>query len=204
MRLRDSDGKGAAEVSCGTAAPTLLERLQHYCDGGGRFSHAVIFPGAGDGVQRGGGIVLPLGVNAEAGLVAAACDRPDFPSEIDQLLLSVAACHGATAFRMARLVEEHRRTETALAASERELRRAHDQLETKVAERTAELQRSAQGLQRSELYLAEGQRLGHTGSWAQCVATQSSKVTTSQERRCAPVKLAAARRPFSSRGRGTK
>src|SRR6202022_3560752 len=40
------------------------------------------------------------------------------------------------------------------------------ELEIKVAERTSELQRSAQGLQRSEFYLAEGQRLGHTGSWA--------------------------------------
>jgi PAS domain S-box-containing protein len=35
-----------------------------------------------------------------------------------------------------------------------------------VAERTAELQRSAQELQRSGFYLAEGQRLAHTGSWA--------------------------------------
>ena len=67
---------------------------------------------------------------------------------------------------MACLVEQHQRAETALAASERKLREARDELETKVAERTAELQRSAQELQRSEFYLAEGQRLGHTGSWA--------------------------------------
>jgi hypothetical protein len=44
----------------------------------------------------------------------------------------------ATAIKMARLVEEHQRTETALAASERELRQARDELETKVAERSAE------------------------------------------------------------------
>jgi len=54
----------------------------------------------------------------------------------------------------------------ALRDHEQELRKSHDELELKVAERTSELQRSAQELQRSEFYLAEGQRLGHTGSWA--------------------------------------
>src|SRR4029077_15928668 len=46
----------------------------------------------------------------------------------------------------------------------RQLRRARDELETKVAERTAELRRS-------EAYLAEAQRLSHTGSWAFIPAT---------------------------------
>ena len=98
-------------------------------------------------------------MNAERGLVAAWCDRPDFPSEIDQLLLSVAANHAATAFRMARLLDDHRRAEAALRDSERELREARDELEMKVAERTAELRRS-------EAYLAEAQRLTYTGSRA--------------------------------------
>ena len=91
-------------------------------------------------------------------MVAAASDRADFPNEIDQLLLSVAANHAATAFRMARLVDDHRRAEEALRESERQLRKARDELKAKVSERTAELQRS-------EAYLAEAQRLSHTGSF---------------------------------------
>jgi PAS domain S-box-containing protein len=43
--------------------------------------------------------------------------------------------------------------------AEQELRQARDELEAKVAERTA-------NLQRSESYLAETQKLTHTGSWA--------------------------------------
>jgi PAS domain S-box-containing protein len=159
VRLRDSDGNGAVEVARGTAASAFLQLLQHYPDGVGHLLNAELVPGAGDGGLKGGGLVLPLGVNAEFGLVAAASDRPDFPSEIDRLLLSVAAGQGATAFKMARLVEVHQRAVAALATSERQLRQAHDGLEMKVAERTAELRRS-------EAYLAEAHRLSHTGTWA--------------------------------------
>ena len=63
--------------------------------------------------------------------------------------------------------------------AERSLLGARDELETKVRERTAELQRSNQQLRdevaerkrveedvrRNEAFLAEGQRLSHTGSW---------------------------------------
>src|SRR6201997_1509315 len=159
VRLCDSDGNGAVEVSRGTAAPTFVERLRHYRVGAGRLSRAQVVAGAGDGGQGGGGLGLPLGVNGEFGLVAAASTRPHFPSEIAQLLRSVAAGHGATAFKMARVVEENQRAVAALATSERELRQAHDELEAKVAERTAELRRS-------DAYLAEAHRLSHTGTWA--------------------------------------
>jgi PAS domain S-box-containing protein len=175
VHLRDSDGRAAAETARGTAPPAVLERVQQYRDGRRRLSEPEIVPSgdAGSGVQ-GGGIVLPLGLNAEIGLVAAGSDRPDFPSEIEQLLLSVAACHGATAFKMARLVEEHQRAETALAASERKLRHARDELEMKVAERTAELRRS-------ETYLAEAERLSHTGTWAVNLKGEGTIVYASEE-----------------------
>jgi C4-dicarboxylate-specific signal transduction histidine kinase len=120
-------------------------------------------PGEGEGGEC---------ANAEGGLVAAASDRADFPDEIDQLLLSVAANHAATACRMARLVDDHCRAEAALRERARQLRRAHDDLETKVAERTAELQRS-------EAYLAEAQRLSHTGSFGWDVS--SGKLYWSEE-----------------------
>jgi PAS domain S-box-containing protein len=46
------------------------------------------------------------------------------------------------------------------------LRRARDELEARVHERTQDLQRVNEELRRSETYLAEGQRLSQTGSWA--------------------------------------
>src|SRR5260370_11371695 len=85
-------------------------------------------------------------------MVAAACDRLDFPTEIDQLLLRLAANHAATAFQSACLIHERTR-------AEEELRKARDELEMKVAERTAELRKS-------EAYLSEAQRLTHTGTAA--------------------------------------
>jgi PAS domain S-box-containing protein len=159
VRLRDPNGGAAVEIARGSVSQAFPEWLRHRLAIDGRLSRREIVRDTGGGAQRGCGIVIPVGADAEGGVVAAACDRADFPSEIDQLLLSVAANHAATAFRMARLVDDHRRAEEALRESERQLRRARDELETKVAERTAELRRS-------EAYLAEAQRLSHTGSWA--------------------------------------
>ena len=172
VRLCDPNGGAAVEIARGSAWPAFPEWLLQYLAAGGRLSRRQIVCDIGDGTQGDRGIVIPVGVDAEGGLVAAACGRADFPSEIDQLLLSVAANHAATAFRMARLVDDHRRAEEALRESERRLRKARDELETKVAERTAELQRS-------EAYLAEAQRLSHIGGfgWDIC----SGKLYWSEE-----------------------
>lgn len=151
VRLCDPKGGAAIEVTCGHAWEAFPEWLRTHAGGFGQFSCKEIVADLG-GAERCRGVVIPIGVNAEAGLVAAACTRTDFPSEIDQLLLSVAANHAAAAFQNARLRHE-------LDAKVAELGQARNELEMKVAERTADLQRS-------EAYLAEAQRLTHTGSWA--------------------------------------
>src|SRR3989441_11619386 len=92
-----------------------------------------MIPDVGDGAQRSRGLVVPIGVNGEGGRVAAASRRPAFPTEIDQLLVSVAATHAATAFQSARV--------------EQGLRRVRSELETKVSERTVELRRATAELQ---------------------------------------------------------
>jgi signal transduction histidine kinase len=81
------------------------------------------------------GVVVPIGFHAHAGLVAVGCERGDFPTQTDRMLLTVAANHAATAFRSANLIKERRR-------AEEEVRQARDELEMKVLERTAELHRT--------------------------------------------------------------
>jgi PAS domain S-box-containing protein len=150
VRLCDPKGNGAIEATRGHAWHRFPEWLQTHV-GGGQLSRKEIINDV-DCRQTCRGVVIPIGVNAEGGLVAAACARPDFPSEIDQMLLSVAANHAATAFQNARLRNQ-------LDANLAELREARNELERKVTERTADLQRS-------EANLAEAQRLSHSGSFA--------------------------------------
>jgi len=165
-RLRDPNGLQTVEAMRGDSWKTFPEWLQQrLAASGGQISRKEIVTNVGGGEQSGCGIVIPIGVNSERGLVAAASDRSDFPDQIDEQLLSVAANNAATAFQNASLINELRRAQEALRDNEQELRKARDELEIKVAERTSELQRSAQELQRSEFYLAEGQRLAHMGSW---------------------------------------
>jgi PAS domain S-box-containing protein len=122
-------GEGAAvEATRGNAWKSFPEWLGRYLAAVGQFSHREVIPDIGGRAEPCRGVVIPIGVDGEGGLVAAASDRTNFPDEIDQLLLSVAANHGATAFRSARL--------------QAELRQARNELETKVAERTAELRRT--------------------------------------------------------------
>jgi PAS domain-containing protein len=155
--LCDPKGGAAVEVRRGKAWKTVNEWREHHLPV--QFSYKEIVPDLGEGGQPCRGVVIPIGVNAEIGLVAAACSRTDFPNEIDQLLLSVAANHAAAAFQNARLRNQ-------LDAKVGELRLAGDELEMKVTQRTGDLRRS-------EAYLAEAQRLTHTGSWAWNVRTDA-------------------------------
>jgi signal transduction histidine kinase len=135
VRLCDPSGSGEVDVTRGNAWKRFPEWLERHLTKSGRLSGKEIIPDVGDGVEPCRGVVIPIGVNADGGVVAAASDRTDFPTEIDQLLLSVAANHAATAFQSARLIHERTR-------AEEELRKARIELEVKVAERTAELRRS--------------------------------------------------------------
>jgi C4-dicarboxylate-specific signal transduction histidine kinase len=158
VRLCDPRGGTAAEGSRGNGWVAFPEWLRTH-PGGGHFSCKEIVADLG-GAEPCRGVVIPVGVNGEAGLIAAACGRTDFPSEIDQLLLSVAANHAAAAFQNALLRHE-------LDMKVGELRDARNELEMKVAERTADLRRS-------EAYLADAQRLSHTGSWACNINTKEA------------------------------
>jgi signal transduction histidine kinase/PAS domain-containing protein len=169
VRLCDPSGAGAVDVTRGNAWKTFPQWLERHLAKSGRLSGEEIIADVDGGAEPCRGVVIPIGVNGEGGVVAAACDRPDFPTEVDQLLLSLAVNHAATAFQSARLVHERRR-------AEEELRKARDELEVKVAERTAELRRS-------EAYLSEAQGLTHTGSFAIDVATRDMAHSSDEQSR---------------------
>jgi len=135
VRLCDPGGGAAVEATRGDAGSAFPEWLQRRLTVAGSLSRTQIVADVAGIDQSVRGVVIPIGVNGEAGLVAAACDRAEFPDETDQLLLSVAANHAATACQSARLIDAHSRAEEALA-------RARDELEQRVAERTAELSRT--------------------------------------------------------------
>jgi hypothetical protein len=69
--------------------------------------------------------VLPLGLQAEIGILAAGSRRTDFPEHTERLLLSVAANQVAVWLQGARLLSEQKR--------------AAEELDQKVAQRTEEL-----------------------------------------------------------------
>jgi GAF domain-containing protein len=93
---------GAVDATRGEAWKTFPEWLESHLAKSGRLSGTEIIPDVDSGVEACRGVVIPIGVNAEGGVVAAACDRIDFPTEIDQLLLCLAANEAATAFQSAR------------------------------------------------------------------------------------------------------
>jgi hypothetical protein len=166
VRLCDPKGGPAIELTRGHAWEAFPEWLETHVGDAGQFSSKQIVPDVGD-AEPCRGVVIPIGVNIEGGVVAAACGRTDFPSEIDQLLLSVAANGAATAFQRAYLSSE-------LDAKVAELSRARNELEMKVAERTADLRRS-------EAYLAEARdspilAVGHAISSRERYATRPRNI----------------------------
>src|ERR1700722_3292870 len=143
VRLRVPRVAGEVDVTRGKAWNTFPEWLESRLPESGPLSGMEVISDVGGDGEPSRGVVIPVGVNAEGGVVAAASSRVDFPTEIDQLLLRLAASHAARAFQSAFLVHERTR-------AEEELRKARDDLETKVDERTAALARSKPTLPRAQ------------------------------------------------------
>jgi signal transduction histidine kinase len=138
VRFLDSTGGATIDVASGSATREFLDWLQDQLATLDESLRKPVMPnvvGLDEGPKSLHGVVIPIGFHAHAGLVAVGCERSDFPTQTDRMLLTVAANHAATAFRSANLIHERRR-------AEEQARQARDELETKVMERTAELQRT--------------------------------------------------------------
>jgi signal transduction histidine kinase len=97
-----------------------------------------------------------FGYVGDAGLIVAGAVRSDFPSEQERLLISVGANQAA-------VVIQQRRVARLYA----ELTHANEELKAEISER----RRAEEALRRSEGFLAQGERIAHTGSWGWHVAT---------------------------------
>jgi signal transduction histidine kinase len=130
VRLSDPTGGVAVDVTRGSAWEGFPEWLQHHIKSSGQRLRRAVIADVGSHVRPCRGFILPIGVNADGGFVAVACSRSDFPTETDQLLLSVAVNHAATGLESARLIHERHRTQEELrqARAEAALRKARREL----------------------------------------------------------------------------
>src|ERR1700688_2264354 len=146
VRLCNPTGSPAVEVIRGDCWKGFPEWLQQRLAAFGQISRTEIVTNVGGVEKSCCAVVIPIGVNSERGLIAVACDRSDFPDQIDQQLLSVAANNAATAFQNTLLINELRIAQKALRDQGQELRKPRDELEIKVAERPSELRKSEKEL----------------------------------------------------------
>jgi two-component system, NarL family, sensor kinase len=97
-----------------------------------------------------------FGSVGDAGVIVAGSVRSDFPTEQERLLISVGANQAAIAIQQRRVARLYA-----------ELTHANEELKTEISDR----QRAEEALRRSEGFLAQGEKIGHTGSWSWQVAT---------------------------------
>src|SRR6267143_2035661 len=98
-----------------------------------------------------------LGLQDEVGVLVAGSRRADFPTDIERLLLRVAANQAAIGLQEARRAGDQKRVAQAL--------------ERRVGERTSQLTAVNEELRRSQAYLAGAQRLSQTGSFGWRLST---------------------------------
>src|SRR4051812_18248776 len=106
-----------------------------------------------------------LGLQHERGMLVAGSRRADFPTEVERLLLRVAVNQAAIGLQEARRSGEQKQIaemlEERVAERTRRLTAVNEELTKEVLQR----QRAEESLLRSEAYLAEAQRVSHTGSF---------------------------------------
>jgi C4-dicarboxylate-specific signal transduction histidine kinase len=121
----------------------------------------------------------PLGVQREIGVIVAGSRREGFPRDTEALLLSIAANQALIGLQQARLLSEQKRVADELdqrvAQRTAELAAANEGLRKEVAER----KRAEEALKRSEAFLAEAQRLSLTGSFSWRIDTD--EITFSEQ-----------------------
>jgi PAS domain S-box-containing protein len=124
-------------------------------------------------------LFLRLGLQAELGVFVAGSKRANFPTQTERLLLNLAANQAVIGLQEARLLSEQKRVAEELdenvAQRTSQLLAANEELEKEIAER----KRVEEKLRGSEAFLAEGQRISHTGSWSWNVS--SGKLAWSEE-----------------------
>jgi PAS domain S-box-containing protein len=124
-------------------------------------------------------LLLRLGLQAEMGVVVVGSKRADFPTQTERLLLNVAANQAAIGLQEARLLSEQKRIaeelDQSVAQRTSQLLSTNRELEKEITERKL----AEENLRRSKAFLAEGQRISHTGSWSWNVS--SGEVAWSEE-----------------------
>jgi C4-dicarboxylate-specific signal transduction histidine kinase len=160
-RLSDSsDGPPIQVVRWGRQDPSVqprhvLQALDRWLTGDQSASRVVVRDPAGEGEVSIAS--FSLGLQHEVGVLAVGSRRADFPTDVERLLLRVAANQAAIGLQ------------EALRAGEQ--KRVADALEHRVAERTRQLTAVNDDLRRSQAYLAEAQRLSRTGSFGWRIST---------------------------------
>jgi signal transduction histidine kinase len=96
----------AVDIARGEGWEAFPAWLEGHLAERGRLSGRQIVLDVDGGAAGRHGIVIPIGVEAEGGMVAAASGRAGFPSEADQLLINLAVNHAAATFQNERLKEQ--------------------------------------------------------------------------------------------------